>query len=79
MRIEEFIHNDVSADGRVKSGGVVCTTGDVIIGRNKGCSLTGCHCSDGYYISLVLPLTDGIVRGIKVTFGSEEEMDGFLK
>ena len=44
------------------------------IGRSEGCGATGCHCSDGYWVSV----SDGKV-GLLVNFGDKEEFESYLK
>lgn len=77
MKIEEFIHRGVRKDGTVKGGGAVHTDARVIIIRGS-CGLGNCHCSDGYSLTLGLPLKNGIVRGLKVKFDNKAEMKKIL-
>jgi hypothetical protein len=41
---------------------------------NDGCGSEGCHCSDGWIISV----SDG-KQGLKVTFADEAEMKSYLQ
>lgn len=76
MEITKFVHEGVSKTGICKTGGAVITGGDVIILRGQGCGLKGCHCSDGYSLSIILPRTsEGIVEGIRVKFKNRQEME----
>ena len=80
MEIEKIIHKNVSKTGSVKNGGAVHVTGRAIMGMGEGCGMGNCHCSDGYYISLLMPrVKGGIVEGVKVTFDDKKEMTKFLK
>lgn len=79
MKFEKFIHKGVNADGTVKSGGGVTTKGGIVILKGTGCGATGCHCSDGFMISVVMPRKKGVVEGIQVTFDSLEEMNQALR
>ena len=80
MKFEEFIHKGVAPNGSIKRGGAVRTKGAIIIGLGKGCGLSGCHCSDGFYISLVMPRNKkGEVRGIKVKFEDVKEIERIMR
>lgn len=78
MKMEKIKHIGVDEDGRVVSGGAVKTKGDLIVVKG-GCDLEGCHCSDGYSISIIMPLKDGIVEGIKIKFKDLKELEECLK
>lgn len=45
----------------------------VRIGYGQGCGLEGCHCSDGYWVSV----SDG-KTGILTKFDSKEEFDKYI-
>ena len=79
MKIESIKYVGVNEEGLVASGGAIKTGGSVMMGYGEGCGLGDCHCSDGYWISIVKPRTkDGVVEGIRVVFNDVEEMDFFL-
>ena len=80
MKLTKLIHKNVLPNGTFsdKSGAVI-TTGSVRMGKGEGCSLDGCHCSDGYYITILMPLKNGKVEGMKVEFENKKEMNVFLK
>ena len=78
MEFEKFKHKGVNKKGIVKSGGAVHTEGKVILIKGN-CGLEGCHCSDGYSLTICMPLKKGIVEGIEVKFDSYEEMKNILK
>ena len=73
MIISKFQHKGVNNDGTVEGGGAVHTKGGVTI-INGGCSFPQCHCSDGFFLVVTLPLKDRKVDGIKVHFKSKDEM-----
>jgi len=77
MKITKFIHKNVSKDGKVESGGAVYTDGRIII-VNGSCNLPNCHCSDGFSLSIAMPLKNGTVEGIKVKFKDKKEMKKIL-
>lgn len=77
MKIRKFKHIGVAKNGKV-SGGAVKTKGDIVI-IDGSCGALGCHCSDGYSISIVMPLKKGVVEGMQVTFENREEMLNKLK
>lgn len=79
MKIKKFTHNNVSADGKIKNGGAVETKDSVRMGRGDGCGLDNCHCSDGYWITIVMPLSDEKIEGIQVKFDSKLEFDKFFE
>jgi hypothetical protein len=91
MKFEKYRYENVEPDGILtkrfkyraiqrEEQGEVLTKGGIFCGVGKGCGLSGCHCSDGYSISITLPRTEeGIVEGILVKFDSREEMLNVLK
>ena len=82
MKIEEIVHKGVKADGTFeKERGAIYTDARVIVGRGEGCGLEHCHCSDGYYLTVCLARNakKKEVRGIKVSFDSEDEMNQILR
>lgn len=80
MQVEKFIHKGVGPDGKVNSGGAVLTKPFIRMSMGEGCGLRGCHCSDGYWISIGLARTeDGVVEGVIVRFENAEEMKAFLE
>ena len=80
MKIEEIIHTHVKRDGTFEHGpGAVETSGCIRMSDGCGCGIPNCHCSDGYWISVFLPLENRMVKGIKVTFDNKKEMDYFFK
>ena len=81
MKMEEFVHKNVKADGTFeKELGAIHTDARVIVGHGEGCGLPDCHCSDGYYVSLCLPRNAKTkeVRGIIVRFKDAKEMKRIL-
>jgi hypothetical protein len=73
MKYYEY-HNVDPKTGKVPEGGAVETQGRIMFSENEGCGLPSCHCSDGYWLSVVLPITkNGTVRGITVYFDDAEE------
>jgi hypothetical protein len=78
MKFTKFEHEEVGQDGKCKSGGAVHTNGKVILIRGS-CGLPDCSCSDGYFLTVVLPLSNGIVEGIEVKFDDYNEMKKVLK
>lgn len=80
MKIEKFEHKGVGPDGKVESGGAVLTKPFIRMSIGEGCGLNGCHCSDGYWISIGLARTkDGVVEGVIVRFDSAKEIKTFLE
>jgi hypothetical protein len=88
MKFEESITDNVESNGKVKDGGAVVTKGTIRMSTGEGCGLKGCHCSDGYWLSVVLPWefvkcddkgSFGKVKSIKVIFDDRDEMNTFLK
>jgi hypothetical protein len=80
MKFEKFKHTGVKKDGTFEDEpGAVVTNGAIRMSMGEGCGLKGCHCSDGFWITMVMPLDAGIVEGVKVTFDSRREMNKFLK
>lgn len=73
MKFKKFIHKDVAKDGRCKSGGAVVTEGKVIIIKGH-CDLKGCNCSNGYFLTIAIPLKNKKVEGICVQFDNFKEM-----
>lgn len=79
MTTKKIIHENVLQDGTFSDkSGAIETKGWLRTGRGEGCGLPGCHCSDGYYVSIGMPLKDGKVEGIITYFKSKKEMDKFL-
>lgn len=80
MEFKKFKHKGVLIDGSFKKEkGSVETKGCVRIFRGEGCGLEGCHCSDGYSISICMPRTEkGIVEGMNVRFANKKEMERFI-
>lgn len=87
MKIEKFTMTGVDPKtGNIKNGGSVVTNGFVRMSAGEGCGSAGCHCSDGYWLSIGQPAKiisnddefGAIIEGIKVIFDGEEEMDIFL-
>ena len=74
MKIEKFSTGKMY----VKSGCIV-TRGSVRMGRGEGCGVSKCGCSEGYWISIIMPVNrKGTVDGIKVLFNNKKEMDKFF-
>ena len=79
MKIEESVVKNVLPDGKVLDGGAVITKGGVRMSTGEGCGIPGCHCSDGYWISIILPRNEkGEVRSVRVIFDSLDEMICFF-
>lgn len=81
MKIESFKRKGVKPAGTFENNiEAIETRGAIIMNSSGGgCGLTGCHCSDGYWLSVVKPRTeDGIVEGLKVKFEDESEMEHFF-
>lgn len=79
MKIEKYKVEDVDPKGIVKGGGAVEVKGKVMISTGEGCLVKGCHCSDGYWISIVLPRTEeGVVESVRAVFEDKKEMDSFF-
>lgn len=74
MKITKFKH-ECNEKGVCKGGGAVVTEGAIRISRGEGCGIKNCHCSDGCWISIILPRKRGIVEGVKVQFKDLTEMD----
>ena len=79
MKVTKYIHESVSMDGKVENGGSVITEGMIRMSDGEGCCLDNCHCSDGHWISVGLPINKGIIEGIVVHFDNQEEMNLFFK
>lgn len=80
MKFSKIVHKNVKEDGTfIDRPGAVDTNGGIVI-INGNCGTSGCHCSDGYFISIFMPRTeDGIVEGIKIQFSSRKEMINHLE
>lgn len=81
MKIEKIIHDQVQPDGTFSSlGGAIETKGKIVMSQaDGGCDLDNCKCSEGHWITIVLPRTKGgVVEGVKVKFDNKAEMDKFL-
>jgi hypothetical protein len=81
MKMEEFVHKKVKADGTFENErGAIHTDARVIVMRGEGCGLGECHCSDGYSLTLCLPRNAKTkeVRGIIVRFKDAKEMKHYL-
>ena len=80
MEFEKIVHENVKRDGTFEDKlGAVETDGGIRIGRGCGCGSPGCHCSDGYFISIFSPRDSwGKVEGVIVRFDSQKEMDRYL-
>jgi hypothetical protein len=80
MNIELFKNKDVDKNtGVVKSGGAVHTEG-LIRGSaaNGGCDLENCKCSEGHWLSIVLPINNkNEVSGVTIRFENELEKEKF--
>ena len=80
MKITKYRHTGVLPDGVVKVGGAVHTEQMIRMSpKNGGCGISTCHCSDGHWISVGLPINKGIIEGIVVHFDNQEEMNLFFK
>ncbi len=81
MKFSTFINKNVRKDGTLKSGGAVHVEGTIQSSDPKGgCGLGKCNCSEGHWLSIVMPRTkSGTVRGIMVTFKDRKEMLKVLK
>lgn len=81
MKIEKFIESHVKEDGTFDDKpGAICTGGSIRMSTGEGCGVPGCHCSDGFWISIILPKTEeGVVEDIKATFDTKKELTEFLR
>jgi len=81
MKFEKHIYQNVKEDGTFENeAGAVVTKGRISMSINGRCGLSGCHCSDGYWIFISLPRTiNGTVETVTVHFDNEEELNKFLK
>ena len=80
-KIEKVIHEGVLPDGTFKNEpGAVVVNGSVRMSQKEGgCDVKKCKCSNGHWLSIVMPRTEnGIVECISVTFDSQEEMNAFF-
>ncbi len=80
MKIEKFVNTGVNKDGIIEGGGAVITDGGIRMSPpNGGCTIETCSCSEGHWLSIILPRTeDGVVEGVKVKFDSAPEMTQLL-
>ncbi len=78
MKVEKFKHN-IDSNGKLKSGGAVYTKGRLLMSRGEGCGLDNCKCSEGYWLTLVLPIKNGVVEVTKIKFDDLSEMNKFVK
>ncbi len=81
MKIENVKHENVLPNGTFSDkAGAVEVNGKIVMSQNGGgCSLEGCSCSDGHWITIVKPLTEeGIVEGVRVVFDNQLEMQKFF-
>ncbi len=74
----EFLHvaenGDIIEEGRVT--GNVRTEPHVAMSKGEGCGNPGCHCSDGYWVSISAGRDEGgTVRGITLWFDDAEQAD----
>lgn len=80
VTFEKFQHKNVDVSGSVKGGGAVITEGAIRMSVGEGCGLPGCHCSEGIWITIIMPRTkDGIVEGIQVRFRNKSELNDLLE
>ena len=81
MKFSTFSTKNVFMDGSVKNGGAVHTEGQIQTSVPKGgCGAGNCNCSEGHWISIILPRTSGgVVKGITVKFKDRKEMLKVLK
>jgi hypothetical protein len=81
LEIHKIVHQNVNPDGTfLNARGAVMTEGGILMSAGEGCSLPDCHCSDGYWITIMLPRTkDGIVEGVTVKFSSKREFEKFMR
>jgi hypothetical protein len=78
MQFVKTVHKKVKPDGTFKDQlGAVVTAGAIRIGQGQGCGLKGCKCSDGHYIMIALPRTNGKVEVITVRM-TEDQMDTLM-
>ena len=77
MKFTKFKHKNVTKKG-FTGGGCVITGGDVRLTFGH-CDIKGCACSEGYYLSVIMPLKNRVVEGIRVEFDDLKEMKKVLK
>ncbi len=81
MKIETFKHKGVNQDGTFQDmPGAVQTKGSIVMSQDGGgCDIDGCKCSQGHWLTIVLPRTEsGVVQGVTVKFDNYGEMALFL-
>lgn len=76
MKFSTFMYKNVRKNGTLKSGGSIYVEGTIQSSDPKGgCGLGECNCSEGHWLSIVMPRTkSGSVRGLLVTFKDRKEM-----
>lgn len=80
MQIEKIVHENVRKDGTFSDKlGAVVTDGCIRMSRGEGCDLPSCNCSEGHWVMIGLPLENGKVEIVKVTFDDGREMDHFFR
>lgn len=80
MRYEKIVHQNVRPDGTLPEGGAIETRPIIRMSTGEGCGLIGCHCSDGYWISIGSGRRpDGTVEIVRVVFKDRAEIHEFLE
>jgi hypothetical protein len=77
MQVKKIVHKGVRPNGTFddQSGAVNVTGGIIMSQENGGCGLGTCHCSDGHWITISMPRTEGgIVEVMSVHFDNAAEM-----
>lgn len=81
MKIESFKHENVLPNGTFSDkSGAVETNGKILMSPpDGGCTIEGCGCSKGHWLTIVKPRTeDGVVEGMTVFFDNFAEMQKSL-
>ncbi len=81
FNIQKIEYHGVLPNGTFANGspGAITTTGSFRMSAKQGCGMQGCHCSPGYWLSVVLPRTaTGDVNGYHVKFRDRKTMRKFV-
>jgi hypothetical protein len=80
MTVKEWRHENVNSKGMVKSGGGVSLKKGISSSVQNGCTIKGCKCIKGHWISINLGynLKDKSVSGFTLYFRTAKEYHEFL-